>query len=416
MPTAYVVIGAGYGDEGKGLITDHLTRHLGTEVVTRFNGGAQAGHTVVAPNGTRHVFSHVGAGTLAGAATYLSGWFIVNPYLLERELGQLKTKGIDPTIYASELARVTTIYDMALNAAAELARGSGRHGSCGLGINETATRGDAGFELTLDSVVRLSRRGLERVLERIHLEYVPERLKQLGIGVLPDSFHLQTGEVLRNGNYAEHAARLLYGAHELSIVDRIELADEIALRPVILEGAQGLAIDEELGEFPHVTRSKTGLPYALPAAADLYARQLRPIYVTRAYATRHGAGPLPGEGEIITERDLIDQTNVNNEWQGALRYAPLDLARLKRDINADMERGLDLATGYGIEIVDPVLAVTCLDQLGPHVTLFDLDGTKVIVPHRDVTTLIEDRLGYKVALTGFGPTSLNVVQLAEFGV
>lgn len=68
--TARVVIGAQFGDEGKGWLTDHHAARMGGDgIVARFNGGAQAGHTVVASDGRRHVFSHVGSGALTGAAT-----------------------------------------------------------------------------------------------------------------------------------------------------------------------------------------------------------------------------------------------------------------------------------------------------------------------------------------------------------
>ena len=76
---ATVVIGANFGDEGKGLITDFETRRQDAQLVARFNGGAQAGHTVVTDAGQRHVFGHISAGTFAGASTYLASTFIVNP-------------------------------------------------------------------------------------------------------------------------------------------------------------------------------------------------------------------------------------------------------------------------------------------------------------------------------------------------
>ncbi len=66
--TAQVVIGAQFGDEGKGKISDYYAAAFGTDgIVARFNGGAQAGHTVVTPDGLRHVFGHIGSGALAGA-------------------------------------------------------------------------------------------------------------------------------------------------------------------------------------------------------------------------------------------------------------------------------------------------------------------------------------------------------------
>ncbi len=74
------VIGANFGDEGKGLITDYLAQ-TGGDVVVRFNGGAQAGHTVVTPEGRRHVFSHFGSGSFAELPTFFSQHTIVNPIL-----------------------------------------------------------------------------------------------------------------------------------------------------------------------------------------------------------------------------------------------------------------------------------------------------------------------------------------------
>jgi len=80
MNEANVVIGANYGDEGKGAAVDRLATEAGAQcLVVRFNGGAQAGHTVETPDGRRHVFSHFGAGSFAGARTFLSRFFVSNP-------------------------------------------------------------------------------------------------------------------------------------------------------------------------------------------------------------------------------------------------------------------------------------------------------------------------------------------------
>ncbi len=92
--TAQVVIGAQFGDEGKGRLIDHYaTLAGGDSIVIRFNGGAQAGHTVVTPEGQRHIFSHVGSGAFAGAATFLSRFFVANPILLLKEMKRLAEWG-----------------------------------------------------------------------------------------------------------------------------------------------------------------------------------------------------------------------------------------------------------------------------------------------------------------------------------
>jgi adenylosuccinate synthase len=96
---AHVVIGANFGDEGKGLLTDYYASKLPMEFgysrcVVRYNGGAQAGHTVVTPD-KRHIFSHFGSGSLTGAATFLARDFIVNPRFFLNERAALSNYGTD---------------------------------------------------------------------------------------------------------------------------------------------------------------------------------------------------------------------------------------------------------------------------------------------------------------------------------
>ena len=85
MTNIIAVIGAGYGDEGKGLFTDYFANQHNDSIICRSNGGAQAGHTVVTPNGIRHVFSHLGAGSFSDKPTFLSEHFICNPLLFKKE-------------------------------------------------------------------------------------------------------------------------------------------------------------------------------------------------------------------------------------------------------------------------------------------------------------------------------------------
>src|SRR5512145_1535019 len=100
MPrSATAILGANFGDEGKGLMTDcFAARAPSRTLVVRTNGGAQAGHTVVTPSGRRHVFSHVGSGALSGAPTLLSRFFVSSPLLLEKEWPDLAD--LSPTLLA----------------------------------------------------------------------------------------------------------------------------------------------------------------------------------------------------------------------------------------------------------------------------------------------------------------------------
>src|SRR5688572_19623885 len=134
---AYAVIGANWGDEGKGIITDWLCSvQEKPGIVVRFNGGAQAGHTVEA-NGQRHIFHHIGSGSINWWPTYLGPEFICNPLMFFEETAGMMNW---PKVLVSTQCLVTTPYDMLINRAIETARGESRHGSCGTGINETVER------------------------------------------------------------------------------------------------------------------------------------------------------------------------------------------------------------------------------------------------------------------------------------
>ena len=90
MKDIKIVIGANFGDEGKGKLTDYYTKNADNCIVVCSNGGAQRGHTVLKSDGTRHVFHHFGSGTLNGADTYLPEDFILNPLVFREEWEELK--------------------------------------------------------------------------------------------------------------------------------------------------------------------------------------------------------------------------------------------------------------------------------------------------------------------------------------
>ena len=179
------VIGAAYGDEGKGrtvdaLVADALEDGLRPWVV-RFNSGAQAGHTVVTPDGRRHVFHQVGSGALLGAPTYLGAEVALNPWLLDAELEALANLGVTaPRLLADPRAPITVPWDVMINQALEQARGGGRHGSCGVGFGETVGRSEnpafAFRGMDLVSATRVRER-----LDVIRHDYVPRRLQEANL-------------------------------------------------------------------------------------------------------------------------------------------------------------------------------------------------------------------------------------------
>lgn len=404
MIQSIAVIGANYGDEGKGLATDFFTRYFKSLVVARCNGGAQAGHTVV-DGENRHVFSHVGSGFFAGAKTFLGAGFIVNPLALNSELKKLKN---GDKIFASSDCRVATLYDMAINSLAEISRGKGRHGSCGHGINETVTRHAAGFFLTMDTIANRSYTEILERIEKIRNTWVPMRMLELKLS--PRDFEgdevAQTFLDILAISPQKIAEELMFLSENFMVIDGKELLPQAKL--VVIEGAQGLMLDEFLGDFPHVTRSVTGLASHIRTAAEMGKTSISPIYMTRAYATRHGAGVFRFEGAKITDKELVDSTNLENKWQGAIRYAPLDLQMMKAFIRNDLDRAESVAQLFGVKIEEPKIFITCMDQLGEKVTISNARGEIRNCMTDKLVEFVEEQVGIKVIATSHGPTAADV--------
>jgi adenylosuccinate synthase len=316
--------------------------------IMRFNGGGQAGHTVVTPDSRRHVFSHFCSASFLSCPSYLSRYFIVNPIVFAKEYAQLASIGVTPTTFIDENSMLTTPVDIFINQYMESKRGHGRHGSCGLGINETVTRSLRSASLASRSKEALNSDAIAEKLDWLFEFWLPKRLEELGIKELDqqvESFCSKKKLIIERFN--EDLAFLR--THSF-----IGFQD-INRKKLIFEGAQGLLLDEDrLDQYPHLTRSKTGLFNVLRLAKDYEIDHLETTYVTRSYLTRHGAGPLKGESSI----KFPDLTNVNNQFQGNLRFAPLDWEELAQRIQLDFNQAK-----YSFANLEANIAVTCLDQM-----------------------------------------------------
>lgn len=356
-----VVIGKNFGDEGKGLATDYFAGlscgapsegqadlRCGVQsdvqsvaqsdaqtgepsdarpaaLVIKHNGGAQAGHTVDRPD-KRFVFHQLSSGSFHGVPTFLSETFLPDLLKLPGEAEDFrKVNGHVPPIYIDGRCRLTTVFDVVLNAFAESERGKSRHGSCGMGINEAVIRNqNLEFALSLEEFAAFSPREAGLFLEKIRTGYVPERLREL-------SLKMRDGdnwcELLLDRNVAHNAADAMKAG--LGYISMIRDAKALLRETeyLILEGAQGLLLDQNnLCYMPYLTPSYTGSrnPFELLNVCEIpYNRNNTEVcYVTRSYVTRHGAGPLPHECE---REDIAfgirDETNAENPWQESLRFA-----------------------------------------------------------------------------------------------
>ncbi len=309
---ARIVIGSSFGDEGKGLVTDHLCSSQGAGMVVRFNGGAQAGHTVVTPEGDRHVFHHVGSGALLGIPTFLSQFFICNPILFFGELEQLQKMGIAPQVYAHPDCLVTTFADMLINQSIENKRAGKRHGSCGIGFHETINRSKIKeLKITMSDLWNGGKRLASQLAEMC------DKYARFRTGEKIDEPRAIEAFLECCNTFAEYVNPLGIGQ----------------CKDPVFEGAQGLLLDQDNKEyFPHLTHSNTGMKNVRVLCQQAGITDMEIYYVSRTYLTRHGAGRLPDEDMKMS---FEDTTNHPNTFQGSLRFAPLDCRELDERISKD---------------------------------------------------------------------------------
>jgi len=395
MSKVIAVIGAGYGDEGKGLMTDYFSSKHSSGIVIRSNGGAQAGHTVTTPKGRRHVFSHFGSGTFNGTPTFLSSFFVSNPFLFEKEhKAFVEEFNIKPKIYVDPESSVTIPYDMLVNQTMENLRGDDIHGSCGVGFGETLERVLMGYSLTVGDLEYFSTQGnladeLTPYLHEIRKDYVPTRI---GKSHASDEFNeiIESEELLEN---FFGACRYMLGNITITTPERF------SINTLIFEGAQGLLLDMDYGYFPHVTRSNCGMRNIseilkrIPGEHDVTAH-----YITRAYTTRHGAGPLDGEVEKFSH-NIVDKTNVKNEFQGALRFAPLDTELFNSITTKDF-------LNYAPRDAKTSTVITCLDQLGSSIELIQNRRVETFHTINFIDSVKKTKNGY----LSYGPTRDDVTK------
>ena len=239
MKKIKVVIGSAFGDEGKGLMTDYFCNQkpfIEDALNIRFCGGSQAGHTVVTPDGVRHVFSHFGAGILNNnVATYLNKDFIVNPIIFWKEYNKLIKLGIKPKVYLHPQCKITLPFDMMVNQMIERYRGDNRHGSCGLGINETLVRNKT---LNIDNTVSNAHINsyMDDFMDTVRAEYSVDRLKELGV----KNISLQDMELLNNKTIQRNYIRQFNDMLNYCEIVGDEILDKF--NTLVFEGSQGLLL------------------------------------------------------------------------------------------------------------------------------------------------------------------------------
>lgn len=341
--TIEAVIGANYGDEGKGLFTEYLCRSRPSPIVILSNGGSQRGHTVNnVEKCIRHVFHHFGSGTLLGVPSIYSKTFLLNPIKYIEEKRELEKIGIKPTAFRAPSCLLQIPSDMFTNQMLEKARGQNKHGSCGWGIWETIVRNSQHRKMTFEIFASLDYEMKRRVLlEEIEWQLCT-RLEDC-----KKHIDYSTMECIMSEPFIRHFIQDFEEmAKDVKVLGSDNLLDceyKYGVETFIIENGQGLLLDKKYAPIDengrtdiHTTPSNCGIDGAIVAIGnECYGEDIVANYISRTYFTRHGAGPFPEEDYSLKFKD---KTNISNEYQDSLKFGKIDdisaaqlLTRIKLD-------------------------------------------------------------------------------------
>jgi len=292
MPVV-AVIGAQWGDEGKGKVVDMLAQQA--RMVVRFSGGDNAGHSVVNPHGEFKLHLIPSGIFNPGVACIIANGVVINPAVLIGEIDGLNERGVDTgNLFISDRAHLIMPYHLLLDGLEEEARGGRAIGTTRKGVGPAFT--DKTARLGIRAGDLLDREALRERLGTV-LEYKNKILTKVY-----NAEPLSLEEVF--SQYRQYGERLAPHIRETTT-----MLDEALGRGelVILEGAQGALLDPDFGTYPYTTSSSPLAGGACLGAGLGPTRLDRVLGVYKAYCTRVGGGPMPTElndqtGELIRER------------------------------------------------------------------------------------------------------------------
>jgi adenylosuccinate synthase len=418
-----VVIGAQWGDEGKGKVTDLLAEQA--DLVIRFQGGNNAGHTIVR-GGEVYKFHLVPSGILyPGKACAIGNGVVVDPKVLTDELDSLRRRGIDISgLRISANAHLIMPYHLLLDQAGEAKLGELQIGTTRRGIGPCYADKAARLGIRMQDLLD------EKILkQKIYAAMEPKRLMLRPFAKDPAlDLHTMTEE------YRTFGHRL-----EPYIADTAPIAwktlDEGGL--VVFEGAQGTMLDIDHGTYPFVTSSNP-VAGAASVGAGVGPKDIDEVWgVSKAYATRVGAGPFPTEIEDELGERIRDAGGEFGTTTGrARRTGWLDLVALRYAVRVNGLTGLVITKLDVLTGIDPLQVAT--RYLGPEGATFDsfpyhqsilhkARGELVELPgwHEDVSEVrsidelprnaqtyldfVSDFLGVPIVMVGVGPAREQII-------
>ena len=419
------VLGLQWGDEGKGKVIDLLSNYA--DIIVRFQGGANAGHTIIA-GGQRVILHLVPSGILhKGKYCVIGNGVVLDPEVLEKEINELKSLGYiedDKRFLISGLAHVIMPYHKTLDMLKEM-RSKKKIGTTGRGIGPA-------YE---DKVARMGIRVVDLLDKRTFSEKVRQNLeiKNLLIKRFYKGDPIKPGDIIKDYDRYRRLLKLYTADTTGFLHENMEKGSKI-----LFEGAQGTYLDIDHGTYPYVTSSNTvsgniasgaGVP---PAAID------HTLGVVKAYTTRVGEGPFPTE--LFDE--IGDRLRETGGEYGATTGRPrrcgwFDVVIAKRAIKINGVNGLCImkldvlddfdkimiCTGYKIGkrlCLDPPMSIKAYYECTPVYEVMDgwrqstkgIKGYDSLPPNaKAYLTRLEGLLGVPIHIISTGPERESTIVL-----
>ncbi len=359
-----ILVGAQWGDEGKGKIIDFLTERA--EIVVRSQGGNNAGHTVIV-GGTKYVLHLIPSGILRpGTKCVIGNGVVLDPVAVAGEIEGLRAKGVSVTpdnLLISDAAHLVLPYHRKLDEAREIAKGSGKIGTTKRGIGPAYG----------DKISRVGLRVADLLNPSVFAEKLAARISENNailstFGIEPLTFE----NVLSEGLSAAELLKPFIGNTVVFLHEAVR-----AKKEMLFEGAQGTFLDIDHGTYPYVTSSNTTAGGACTGSGVPPHRIDRVLGVMKAYTTRVGEGPFPTEDAPISDMLHGMGREFGSTTGRARRCGWFDAVAVRY---AGMINGID------------DLAVTNLDGLDSLATIkvcthYRLNGRLLETPPMDYTQL-----------------------------
>ena len=307
------IIGSQWGDEGKGKITDYLAERA--KVVSRSQGGNNAGHTVIVDDKTYKLHLLPSGILRSDVLSLIGNGVVIDPEVLLNELKQLGTKRGELMI--SERAHVIMPYHKLLDGAEESSRGTATVGTTGRGIGPCYG----------DKVLRFGIRVGDLIEPRILKEKIEANVERSNamLKYYTKNAELESEEIFEQAKKWGESLKDMIGDTSLILKNKIDEGNEI-----LLEGAQGVHIDLDYGTYPYTTSSNPTTA-GLALGSGISPLEIKNVVgVVKAYLTRVGSGPFPGELDNEEAEMIREKGNEYGTTTGRPRRCGwLDLVMLK---------------------------------------------------------------------------------------